>query len=1011
MLFLVLFIIKSSAQEIAVRGKVIDATGSTPLPGVNILEKGTTNGTLTDYDGEFTLNVSPGAVLVFSFVGFVTQEVTVADQTYINISLQTDATELDEIVVIGYGQQEKKDLTGSVMAVTAKDFNRGVLSSPQDLLVGKLAGVQVTTNTGAPGSGATIRIRGGSSLNAVNDPLIVIDGFPVDNGKAIGGSANPLASINPNDIESFTVLKDASATAIYGSRASNGVIIITTKKGKEGKPQLSYNGSVSVSSPVKYFDVLSGDELRTLAAELVTEDIVDGLDANSLTRLGDANTDWQREIYRDAVSHDHNVSISGSTKDVPYRLSYGYTDQQGILRTTNSRRHSLNVNLTPMLLDDHLKITFSAKGSVTDNNFGKTDAIGAAVGFDPTQPVRNGNTAWGGYYTWVTDPGNVNSMPIDLAPSNPVALLDLTNNTATVNRLLGNIQADYRFHFLPDLRVNVNAGLDYTKSEGVNNTSLLAPWATDVGEGQKIDYTGKSESKLFDIYFNYLKEYGSHKVDLTAGHSYQSFRVDGSNFSRNWDGTKFYDSEVVINSEGDPVDVPRQYVPELNYLLSFFGRAFYSFNDKYLVTLTLRSDGSSRFAESNRWGLFPAAAFAWNIYREPLFSDGKIFSNLKLRLGYGVTGQQSITDNASNPAYKSYPYLPIYVESTPTAQYQFGNTFYNTNRPNPYDGLIKWEETTTYNAGIDFGIFGGRLTGTVDVYRRETKDLINFIPVAAGSAFSNYLITNVGNLENRGFEITLNAKAIDKENITWNVGFNMSHNNNEITKLTRVNDPNYLGVDVGDIEGGVGNKVQIHSIGRPAYSFFVFEQVYDGTTGLPIEGLYVDRTGNGGSVASNNGNKYHYNHTMPDVLMGINSNFRYKQFDLYFSGRVSLGNYVYNNRAASATYSGLYVNTGYFNNLAGYINDTRFVTPQYWSDHYVEDASFFKMDNISIGYTPDQLPVEKLRARLSFTVQNAFIITDYSGIDPEVNDGTNPGIDKNIYPRPRTFVLSLNLTY
>lgn len=999
------------AQQVEVKGKVTDASDGAGLPGVNILEKGTTNGSLTDGSGNFSIKVNSDAVLVFSFVGFVTQEIPVAGQTVLNVTMESDTKQLDEIVVIGYGHQEKKDLTGSVTAVTAKDFNRGVLTSPQDLLVGKIAGVQVTTNSGAPGGGATIRIRGGSSLNALNDPLVVIDGFPVDNGKAIGGSANPLATINPNDIESFTVLKDASATAIYGSRASNGVIIVTTKKGKEGKPHISYNGNFSASSPAKYFDVLSGDELRDLAAELVDEDIVDGLDAAALDQLGNANTDWQKEIYRTALSHDHNVSVSGSVKNLPYRVSYGYTDQQGILKTTSSKRHSLNINLSPTFLDDHLKVTVNAKGSSTNNNFGNTGAIGAAVGFDPTQPVMNGNTRWGGYFTWVTDPDNVNSDPIDLSPSNPVALLNLTNNTATVNRLLGNIQADYRFHFLPELRVNVNVGLDYTKSDGVNNTSILAPWATDVGEGQKIDYTGKNVSKLFDIYFNYVKEFGSHKIDLTAGHSYQSFRNEGSNFSRNWDETKFYDSEIAVDGEGDPVNVARQYVPDLNYLLSFFGRAFYSFKDRYLFTVTLRSDGSSRFAKDNRWGLFPAAAFAWKINEEPFMATVETVSNLKLRLGYGVTGQQNIGDNANNPAYKTYPYLPIYVASTPTAQYQFGNAFYDTYRPNPYDGLIKWEETTTYNAGIDFGFMQEKLTGTLDVYKRKTKDLINFIPVAAGSAFSNFLVTNVGDLENTGVELTLNAKVIDKREFGWNIGFNLFYNRNEITKLTRVDDPGYLGVDVGAIEGGVGNKVQIHSVGYPAYSYFVFEQVYDEATGLPIEGLYVDRSGNGGSVSSDNRNRYRYHQQAPDVLMGVNSTLRYKNFDLYFQGRISLGNYAYNNRAAASTYSAIHINAGYFNNLARYIFDAPFVNPQYWSDYYVENASFFKMDNISLGYNFDHLLTQKLRARIGLTVQNAFVITKYSGIDPEVNDGTDPGIDKNIYPRPRTFVLSLNLTY
>jgi TonB-linked SusC/RagA family outer membrane protein len=989
--------IQGFAQERRVTGKVTSSDDGTSLPGVSILAKGSSNGTVTDSDGNYAITINDQTTLVFSFVGFASQEIAVAGQTTINVSLASDVTALNEIVVIGYGQQERKDVTGAVTAITSKDFNRGVLTSPQDLLVGKLAGVQVTTNSGAPGSGATIRIRGGSSLTASNDPLIVIDGFPVDN-KIIGGAANPLASLNPNDIESFTVLKDASATAIYGSRASNGVIIITTKKGKDGKPQLSYNGNVSVSTPAKYFDVLTGDQYKALVNEKVADGTVSGLNAGALARLGTSNTDWQKEVYRNAISHDHNLSISGSTGNIPYRVSYGYTDQQGILKTTSSKRNSLNVNLSPTFLDDHLKVNVSAKGSNTKNDFGNTGAVGAAVSYDPTQPVRNGNSRFGGFYTWVTDPTDIESNPIALSPSNPVALLEQTDNTSNVNRLLGNIQLDYRFHMLPELRLNVNTGVDYTESKGINNASPLAAWtykANEIG-GQRINYTGKNVSKLFDIYLNYVKEFGKSKVDLTAGHSYQSFRNDGSNFSRNWDGSKVYDNAFKI-TDGDTVAVPRQYIPERNYLLSFFGRAQYSFNDKYLFTVSVRNDRSSRFAENTRSGIFPAAAFAWNMSNESFMQGIKAISNVKLRLGYGVTGQQNITS-------ASYPYLPLYVQSTPTAQYQLGSTYYNTYRPSPYDKNLKWEETTTYNAGLDFGLFGGKLTGTIDVYQRKTKDLINNIPVAAGSNFSNFLTTNVGNLENKGFEITLNGKAIDTENVTWNIGFNLTHNVNKITKLTKTDDPTYEGVFAGGISGGVGNTIEIQSVGSPSNSFYVYQQVYD-KGGNPIEGLYVDRK------SENAANKYRFHSPAPRVLMGINSSVRYKKFDFYFSGRLSLGNYVYNNRAASATYSSLYVNTGFFNNLPTYINDTKFYNAQYFSDYYVENASFFKMDNISFGYNADHLFTEKLRARISLTVQNAFIVTKYSGIDPEVNNGTDPGVDNNIYPRPRTFVLGVNLTF
>lgn len=1002
--------LEAGAQGRTITGRVTDAGDGSPIPGVNVIEKGTTNGTVTNEEGSYTLVVGGNATLIFSFVGYFTQELPAGDQTSFNVGLQPDVATLSEVVVIGYGQQQRKDVTGSVMAIGAKDFNRGVLSSPQDLLLGKLAGVSITQNTGAPGSNATILIRGGSSLSATNDPLIVIDGFPVDT-KVIGGAANPLATLNPNDIETFTVLKDASATAIYGSRASNGVIIVTTKKGKLGKPVVSYNGNVSVSKPIDYFNVLTGDEMRATATRLAAEGTVSGLDNAALSHLGSANTDWQREIYRTAISHDHNVSLAGAARGIPYRVSYGYTDQQGTLRKTESIRNSLNINLSPSFFHDNLKVNINAKASHTKNDFGKTEAIGAAVGFDPTQPVMNGNTRWGGYYTWVQNPLDVNSEQIRLSPNNPVAYIDLSDNHAIVKRLLGNIQMDYRFPFLPELRANVNAGIDYTTSTGVNNTDMAAPWTRDPGEGQRIDYTGDNRSRLLDLYLNYVKELGeAGKIDVTAGYSYQSFVNDGSNFDRNRAGTKFYDYYVDYSNKND-VDgdtIPRPYVRDLNYLISFFGRVHYSWKDKYLLTATFRTDGSSRFARENRWGMFPAVAFAWNAKNESFLKEVQKLSTLKLRLGYGITGQQGIII-PDNPNV-SYPYLAAYEKSTSTAQYQFGNTYYPTLRPNAYDSKIKWEETTTYNAGIDFGFFGDKLTGTIDVYQRKTKDLLNNIQVAAGTVFSNYLWTNVGSLENRGIELTLNAKAIERANLSWNVGFNLTHNVNKITALLRTSDPAYEGVATGIITGGVGNMVQIHTVGYPARSFYTFQQEYD-AQGMPVEGLYADRTGTGGSVTSNSRNKYHNHSPYPSVMLGLFSSLRYKAFDLYVAGRASFGNYVYNNRATASTYASLYQPNGFYNNLAHYIDDTQFINPQYWSDIYVENASFFKMDNMSLGYTANQLFTQKLKARFSFTVSNAFMITRYSGIDPEVNDGKNAGIDNNIYPRSRNFVLGINLTY
>jgi TonB-dependent starch-binding outer membrane protein SusC len=1003
-LFLLLVATLAYGQSRTVTGNVTSGDDGSPLPGVSIVEKGTTNGTVTDADGNFSINTIDNVTLTFSFVGYASQDVNVGQRSSINIVLQQDVTALNEIVVIGYGEQKREDVTGAVTAITAKDLNRGVMTNPTDMLVGKLAGVQVVSNSGAPWSGTNIRIRGGSSLSASNSPLIVIDGVPMGGG--VPGSPNPLSTINPNDIESYTVLKDASATAIYGSRASNGVIIITTKKGLSGKPQLQYNGQFSISSPTKFFDVLSGDEYRQLVTGLANDpdNPVSGLNPSALGSLGTENTDWQNLIYRDAFSHDHNVNISGTTQNVPYRVSYGFTDQQGILKNTATNRHTLNLNLSPQFLDDNLKVNVSAKASRSNNIFGNGGAVGSAVGFDPTQSPYMTSTRYGGYFAWTADYNNHESAPLDLSPNNPLALIDLTDNESHVNRLIGNIQLDYRFPFLPELRANLNTGLDYSSSEGQNYTSVQAPWTVDPNEGQKIDYSGKSKSKLFDFYLNYLKSIDAHKFDVTAGYSYQNFENTSDNFDRNWNRSKFYDYQLDLSdaSDADGDTVARQAIPFFNTLLSFFGRAQYSFNDKYLVTLTYRTDASSRFYEEGRWGKFPSVAVAWNLHNEEFMQGMPSISALKLRAGYGVTGQQDVGG--------SYPYLAVYQQSTTTAQYQFGNQFYTTLRPNPYEGKIKWEETTTYNLGLDFGILKGRLTGTFDIYKRETKDLLNFIQVPAGSAFSNYLTTNVGNLENNGLEITLNGNVIDKQDVGFSVGYNFTYNRNEVTKLLRTSDPNYEGVHTGGISGGVGNTVQIHAIGHPANSFYVFEQIY-GADGMPVEGLYVDRSGEGGSVTSNSKNKYHYFSPNPKFLMGLFANLRYKQFDFYMAGRASIDNYVYNNRASNTATSFLYNNlgsgTGFFNNAASYIYDTEFVSAQYWSDIFVENASFFKMDNISLGYNVNSLGTDKLKARFSFTVQNVFTITDYSGIDPEV-DG---GIDNNIYPRPRTFVLGVNLTY
>jgi TonB-dependent starch-binding outer membrane protein SusC len=974
------------AQGKNVTGKVTSSDDGAPIPGVNILEKGTTNGSVTDGDGGFKISVGTNATLVFSFVGYAPQEVVVGSQAAINVVLQTDVTSLQEIVVIGYGQQEKKDVTGAIVSVASKDFNKGVLSSPQDLFTGRVAGVSVISNSGAPGAGSQIRIRGGSSLSASNDPLIVIDGFPVDNNE-LKGSANPLATLNPSDIETFTVLKDASATAIYGSRASNGVIIITTKKGKEDGFKLNYNGNLSIASPIKYVDVLTADEYRQMVTGLKDRNF-SGIDQNVVNRLGTSNTDWQKEIFRTAVSHDHNIGAEGKWKNLPYRISYGYTDQQGVLNKSVMKRNSINVNLNPSFFDGKLNVTAGFKGSITDNNYSTEGAIGAAVSYDPTQPVYDATSPYGGFFYTKNSSGS----PITIGSSNPVSLIEQKDNKSAVTRSIGTLQIDYAIPFVPGLKANINSGFDISTSDGREYDARDAAWSF-TGPGNKRDYAAKNISSLFDFYLYYKKQLGRHSLDASAGYSYQHFERKYEEFSRNWDETVF--GNYQLNAEGNRV--ARQDPKSINTLISHFGRINYNYDDRFLVTATLRNDLSSRFSKDTRSGLFPSVALGWRLINEDFMKAFTKMSDLKLRVGYGVTGQQDISTS-------SYPYLPTYTRSTATAQYQLGDVFYTTYRSNGYDANIKWEQTATYNAGIDVGLFQNKLMFTADYYFRQTKDLINTIPVAMGSNLTNFLTTNVGDMEGRGVEITLTGKPIDKKDFTVQTGVNFTYNFNQITKLTKVDDPDYEGVPTGDISGGTGNKIQNHQVGYAPSSFYVYQQVYD-RQGKPIEGLYVDRNGDG---ETNSKDLYHYQKPAADVLIGVNSSVTYKQFDFSFSGRISLGNYVYNNvNSANNFYGNVYNSAGFFTNLNQDINNTNFRSARYLSDYYVQNASFFKMDFISTGYNFTKLFTEKLRGRIGFTVRNAFIITNYTGLDPELNNG----IDNNLYPRPRTFVFNLTLTY
>lgn len=973
---LLLFPVLMFGQQ-TVKGTVVESKGNTALPGVGVIIKGTTRGTSTDFDGKYTLeNVKPEDVLVFSYIGFITKEIKVGNTTTINASLVESTESLDEVVIVGYGVTTVKDATGSVTSVKAKDLNKGAIVSPDQMLTGKVAGVQITSSGGAPGGGSTIRIRGGASLNASNDPLFIIDGVPVDK-EGIAGIRNPLNTINPNDIESYTILKDASATAIYGSRASNGVIIITTKKGSDGF-KASYSANFSMNQNTETVDALSANQFR------------DYVNANGLPSdialLGSANTDWQDVIFTTGYGTDHNLSLTGGSENLKFRGSIGYTNQTGTLLTSRLERATYSLSVASKLFKDHLKIDVNTKVSLINNRFADTGAIGNAISFDPTQPVYSNSSNYGGYFEWLQPNGNPQSVG---APRNPLALLELRNNESYSNRSIGNIQFDYKMHFLPELRANLNLGYDIASSNG-DNTIFNSATATTLELsklGNISHFEQDKENLLMDFYLNYAKDLESinSSIDFMAGYSYQNFKNEG--FDEN-------------NIQDDALTEVLDYYNELN-LQSFFGRLKYSLADKYLLTLTYRRDGSSRFSKSNRWGNFPSAALAWKVYEEPFMKDSKTFTNLKLRLSWGITGQQDVGDY--------YPAIATYLASTNTAQYQFGSSYLTTFRAQPFNSTLKWEETETYNAGIDFGLFNDVLSGSVDAYFRKTKDLLNFIPFPGGSSLSNAGNANIGKMENKGLELTLNTKAIRTDDLNLNFGLNFTYNDTEITQLTTNDGPDYEGVPVGGFSGGVGNTIQRHTVGYAPYSFFVYEQVYD-ENNKPIEGVYVDRN-NDGSI--DNADRYRFEKPTADFTAGFTTDLTYKNWNFNMAWRANVGNYVYNNVDSAKGFRDQLLNPGFPNvieNGVANILDSGFINggaERYLSDYYVQEASFVKLDNVTLGYNFGSIFGEDSNFSVSGSVQNVLTITDYEGLDPEVGGG----IDYNIYPRPRVYMVGVNLNF
>ena len=993
-----LLTVQAFAQEITVNGIVKDNLGE-PVIGASVLIKGTTNGTITDFDGKFILKANQGDIIVISFIGYKTQELPAA--TNMNIALQDDSQLLDDVVVIGYGQVKKEDATGSVTAMKPDKISKGITTSPQDMITGKIAGVNVVSTGGAPGAGATVRIRGGSSLNASNDPLIVIDGLAMDND-GIKGMSNPLSLVNPNDIETFTVLKDASATAIYGSRASNGVIIITTKKGSAGSaPKVSYDGNVSFGKLRKKLDVMTGDEYRDYVTNLY------GGEANLPYALGTANTDWQDEIYRTAVSHDHNVTISGGLKHMPYRVSLSYTNQNGIVKTSNFERFTASVNLAPSFFDNYLKFNINAKSMVAWNRYADGAVVGSAITMDPTRPVYDNSTnVFGGYYQWSVPAefGNPDwsLTKNSLAPQNPVALLDLKDDQAKSKSFIGNIEVDYKFHFLPDLRIHANLGADY--SEG-RQTTIISPYSYSNNyygwNGTQYEYKYNLSGSA---YLQYIKDFndGDHVLDVMVGTEEQHFHRTGYQIGQGTDplSGEAHDEQTRANTE----------YGYHSTLVSYFGRINYTLLNRYLLTVTLREDGTSRFDSGQRWGTFPSFAFGWKLKEESFLRDVNSLSDLKLRLGWGVTGQQNLNNTMD------FPYLPVYTVNREFAYVPMGDQYLITSRPGAYNPSLKWEETTTWNAGIDFGFLNGRITGTLDYYYRETNDLINTVYIPVGTNFSNMLTSNIGSLRNQGVEFSINAKPIVTNDFLWDLGFNVTWNNNKITKLTGGDDSDYY-VATGSISTSTGSTIQAHKVGYTASSFYVYQQVYD-ENGMPIENTFVDRNGDG---IINDSDRYIYKKPSADVLMGLTSKMTYKNWDFSFALRASIGNYVYNDvlaNRANVSATGIWSTSGFYSNRPVNALGLGFagVGNYYMSDYFVQNASFLRCDNITLGYSFRNLfktsAYEGIGGRVYATVQNPFVITGYEGLDPEVQTAFDtPGIDNNVYPRPVTFLIGLSLQF
>ena len=967
--------LSAQAQNRTIKGCITDANNKEPLMGATITLDGGKTGAVTDLDGNYTLIVPAGTKqITVSYIGYIAKTVQLNGDV-INITLDSNDKQLGEVVVVGYGTARKSDLTGSVATVSAKDFNKGSISSPEQLINGKVSGVQIMSNSGSASAGSTIRVRGGASLNASNDPLIVLDGVPLEHGGISGNSDNFLSMINPADIESMTVLKDASSTAIYGSRASNGVIIITTKKGQQGGVKVNFNTTNSIQTRAQMVEMLSRDQFVNVINQYGTD--------NQKSLLGDANTDWNDEVYRTAFGTDNNLSVSGSMgKWLPFRVSVGYFNQSGLVRKDNVERWTGNVVLTPSFFQDHLKLTINAKGTLNNNSFNNGGAVWAAATFNPTIPVYSGNNSYGGF----NEALDADGYPVNAGVRNPRGLVDLYDSKSKVSRFIGSMDVDYKVHFLPELKLHATVGADYAKGDGTIYVPGYAAQAFNKDEslsGSDYKYgPQKNENRLLTLYANYAKYFDELKsnVDLTAGYDYQY-----------WKST----TPLYYTKSGAGTTLSTVKASDYRHvMLSYYGRLNYSFDGKYLLTATVRRDASSRFSKDTRWGTFPSVALGWTLTEEPWLKDNKVLSNLKLRASYGVTGQQEGIGN--------YNYLPVYTSSVTGAEALINGQYIKTYRPEAYVENLKWETTSSWNFGVDFGFLKGRLTGAVDFYTRKTKDLLASVPTAAGTNFSKTILTNVGNVDSKGVEVSLNATPIQTKDWEWNLSYNFTWQNMKVKNLSLTKGGNQTNVKVGPSIDAY--QFQVLTEGYEPYMFYVYHQLYNRETGKPIEGAYADLNKDG---EINEADLYRYHSPAPKYIMGLSTSLRYKQLTLGMSFRANIGNYVYNGMAMNAgAWETVSYNNSQLNNLNASFLKTGFKTRQYLSDYYVENASFLKLDNLSLSYNVGKIS-KWASLTVSAMVQNVFTITGYSGADPEVPNG----MDNSFYPRPRTYSLSLGLQF